>query len=716
MSHRSTDGSDRRVAVGVPLQALIVEDDPADLHILLNHLQAGGYEVNHRCVETAPALRKALTTERWDIIISEYVMPRFDGLEAVSVARSLAPETPFIIVSGSIGEDVAVEAMRAGAHDYLLKQNLQRLAAVVDRELKKAAALSLLRESELRLQSILATLEDVIWSIDLHTQRLVYLNPAAVKIYGVPATAFLDGSVSWLDMVHPEDRDHMRHSLRVVSKVGSLGTEYRIVRPDGEVRWIHDRAQVVYNEAGLRIRVDGIARDVTEQKFSQAKLYQAANFDALTGLPNRAMLNECLNRALARQAGASDTHLLAVLLLDIDRFKVINDSMGHDAGDELLRQITERLSKTLRTGDTLARLGGDEFVIVLPELQCAGNAETVCRGLMRALEPPVELLGHPVYCTVSMGAALFPVDGGDAGTLLRHADLAMYRAKREGRNTLRFYNPDEGGVATDRLALERELRAALINSEFELHYQPQVDLMANGAISGFEALIRWRHPQRGMLSPLEFIPLAEETGLIVPIGAWVLREACTQCHRWVGEFGAHLRMAVNLSARQFTGSDLEEAVTDALRESRLDARNLELEITESLLMQDAGKSVRVLRQLKDMGVSIAVDDFGTGYSSLSYLKRFPLDVIKIDRSFVRDICNDPDDAAICASILAMAHALRMQVVAEGVETTSQLAFLRAHQCEVMQGFLFSRPLPAGEATALLASGRRQPLARAATHC
>ena len=698
----------------VALRALIVEDNPVDLCVLLVRLRAGGYDVTSACVETPAGLRDALVRGGWDIVISDYLMPTFNGLDALNIVKRFDPDLPLIIVSGGIGEDIAVEAMRAGAQDYLLKKNLQRLPAVVDRELKKSAArreqlaaTAVLRESELRLQSILATLEDIIWSIELRTQRLVYLNPAAVNIYGVPAEAFLDGRIDWLDMVHPDDRERMRHSLKEVSKVGSLASEYRIVRPDGEVRWIHDRARVVCNESGTRVRVDGIARDVTEHKFSEAKLYQAANFDALTGLPNRAMLSDRLNRALARQADGKT--ILAVLFVDIDRFKVINDSMGHDAGDELLRQITERLSLALRASDTLARLGGDEFVIVLPDLHRAADAETVCRNVMRAIEPPVELLGHPIYCTASMGVALFPTDGEDAGTLLKPADLAMYRAKKEGRNTLRFYSPEEGGAANNRLELERELRAALANDEFELHYQPKVDLTRDGRVAGFEALVRWRHPRRGLLSPLEFIPLAEETGLIVPIGTWVLREACTQARLWVNEFGSHLRMAVNLSARQFAGSDLEETVTRALRDSGLDAGNLEVEITESLLMQDAGKSVRVLRQIKDMGVSIAVDDFGTGYSSLAYLKRFPLDVIKIDRSFVRDISEDPDDAAICASILAMAHALRMEVVAEGVETMPQLAFLQAHGCQVMQGYLFSRALPAADATALLASGRRQPL-------
>jgi diguanylate cyclase (GGDEF)-like protein/PAS domain S-box-containing protein len=698
----------------VSLRALFVEDSEIDLLVLLSRLKAAGYNVRYRWIESLEALRDALPAEPWDVVISDYMLADFDGLDVLKVVRESAPDLPFIVVSGAIGDDVAVAAMRAGAQDYLRKSNLHRLPAIIDRELQNSAerrvqqtAHAQLRESELRLHSILATLEDIIWSIDLKTQRLVYLNPAAVKIYGVPATAFLDGSVDWLDMVHPDDRDKMRQSFKEVSKVGNLTTEYRIVRPDGEIRWIHDRAQVVSNDAGTRIRVDGIARDVTEQKSSQARLFKAANFDSLTGLPNRIMLNERLNRALLREDGG--TNLVALLFVDIDRFKVINDSMGHEAGDDLLRQIADRLSLALRAGDTLARLGGDEFVIILPDLMRASDAEKVCRNLMRAIEPPVELHGHPIYCTASMGVALYPHDGSDAGTLLKHADLAMYRAKKEGRNTLRFYNHEEGGAATNRLELERELRAALVNGEFELHYQPQVCLAESGRITGFEALVRWRHPQRGLLSPLEFIPIAEETGLIVPIGTWVLHEACRQARLWNTEFDPDLGISANLSARQFSGSDLVDAVTRALRDSGLDSRNLELEITESLLMQDAAKSVRVLRQLKAMGISIAVDDFGTGYSSLAYLKRFPLDVIKIDRSFVSDICDDADDAAICASILALAHALRMKVVAEGVETASQLAFLRMHRCEVMQGYLFSKPLPADDATALLRSGRRQSL-------
>lgn len=697
----------------VPLRALIVEDNPADAFLLVRMLKAGGYSVSYERVESAEAMREALAHEPWDIVISDYVMPNFDGLSALRLTKESDPDLPFILVSGGVGEEVAVGAMRAGAQDYVIKGELTRLVPAVARELHESAARrskieaeSALRRSETRLHSILGALEDIIWSIELPSLRLVYLNPAAEKIYGRPVAAFLDATQDWLDAVHPEDRERMRQSAKEICIAGSLSIEYRIVRPDGEVRWIHDRAQVVSNESGCRIRI-GIARDITEHKRSQAMLYQAAHYDALTGLPNRALLSDCLTQAMIHAQRRN--HMVAVVFIDIDRFKTVNDSLGHEAGDELLRQVTLRLTRTLRTEDTVARLGGDEFVVVLPEIAQEADAAGVAAKLMQAVEPPIEIRGQSIYCTASIGIALFPRDGRDAGTLLKHADAARYRAKDEGRNGFRFYDAMTSSAATAQLELEKELREALINNELELHYQPQVDLTRDGAVYGFEALLRWRHPRRGLLPPLEFIPFAEETGLIVPIGEWVLREACRQCKQWTEAFDSELRVAVNLSVRQFVGDNLVRTVAAALAASDLPAKNLEVELTESLLMQDVAQSVKVLKQLKTMGVTLAVDDFGTGYSSLAYLKRFPLDEIKIDKSFVRDITSDPDDAAICASIMAMANALRLRVVAEGVETEAQLGFLQQRQCQAMQGYLFSRPLPAEDATNLLRSSRRQPL-------
>ncbi|WP_374338574.1 EAL domain-containing protein [Methyloversatilis sp.] len=695
-------------AVGRRLRALIVEDNPVDELHLLAKLRAAGFAVEHRSVDSVFALETALAERHWDIVISDYVLPDCDGLDVLAVVRRLRPDLPFVLVSGGIGEAVAVEAMRAGAQDYLLKQNLLRLGAVVERELAKSAIAreqraerQKLRESEMRLHSILATLEDIIWSIELPSQKLVYLNPSAESIYGVSAAAFLQGQTDWLDMVHPDDRERMVRSLKEATTSGSLTTEYRIVRPDGETRWILDRARVVFNEHGARIRLDGIARDVTQQRSSEAKLRHAAHFDVLTGLPNRILLNERLQKAI--DAAAETDARMAVVFIDLDRFKIVNDSMGHDAGDELLRVLSRRLAQRVRSSDTVARLGGDEFVVLLPEIRQAADAHAVCEQMLLALAPPVTIQNHDIHCTASMGVAVYPQDGRDVATLLRHADAAMYRAKQAGRNTICFHEPDKN-AASGVLRLEAELHAALAQEQFELHFQPQVDLLDGRRIIGFEALVRWRHPERGLVSPLDFIPLAEETGLIVPLGEWVLRSACEQARKWLTDFDPELRVAVNVSARQLMGSDIVHAVSRELERSGLPPHNLELELTESMLMQSVGQTVKVLGELKRLGVAVAIDDFGTGYSSLAYLRRFPIDGLKIDASFVRDIGHDADDAAICACILAMAGSLRMQAVAEGVETEEQLAFLRAHGCRIGQGYLFGRPMSAAEATALLRKG------------
>jgi len=437
---------------------------------------------------------------------------------------------------------------------------------------------------------------------------------------------------------------------------------------------------------------------------TSAKVAQMAFHDPLTGLPNRKLLMDHLSYNIIQ--ARRDKESLAVFFMDLDRFKVINDSLGHGVGDRLLQAVAARLLASLREGDTVARLGGDEFTLLLPAVHRAVDVAKVADKLLEVLREPFPLDGRDLFVTGSVGIALYPDDGLDPEALVKNADAAMYRAKDQGRDTYQLYTPAMNATALERLAIENSLRRALAQDELEIHYQPILEL-ASGHVHGVEALLRWRHPERGMIPPSEFIPLAELTGLIVPIGPWVLRTACAQVQVWRQAGDPQLCLAVNISARQFQQADLVAEVRKALELTALPAQALDLEITESNAMQDPEAATRTLRELKALGVRISIDDFGIGHSSLSSLKRLPIDTLKVDRSFIRDIVSDPDDAAIVTAVLAMAETLKLQVVAEGVETEEQLAFLRERRCGRMQGHFFSPPLPAADCVALLARHRKR---------
>ena len=508
-----------------------------------------------------------------------------------------------------------------------------------------------------------------------------------------PAT--IDGLFS---ATHPDDRRMLADAIYAAARDGKgFGIDHRILRPDGAERVVHAEAEVDSSEAGKPARVLGTLHDVTEYRHAMTSLQHLANHDPLTGLPNRLLLQDRINQLVADTDG--DGCLMAVMFLDLDRFKNINDTLGHETGDALLREVAERLRACVRVRDTVARVGGDEFAIILHGIAGPDDAAQIAQKILNTLEPVFEVAGRELFITASIGITIYPFEDRKLEHLLRNADAAMYGAKELGRNTFRFYDAELNHRATKRLTLEMELRQALKRGEFVLNYQPQVSLIT-GAIIGTEALIRWQHPDLGLIPPGEFIPLAEETGLIIPIGEWVLRTACTQARTWQ-EMGHELELAVNLSARQFEHRDLAHWVRDILRETGLEAGRLNLELTESLLTCNTPTIVAAMNVLHGLGVGFSIDDFGTGYSSLAYLKRFPIGTLKIDRSFILDVPNDTGNTAISRTIIAMAHGLGMRVIAEGIETLDQLDFVRTHRCDAIQGYYFSPPVDTEAMSGLL---------------
>ncbi len=487
--------------------------------------------------------------------------------------------------------------------------------------------------------------------------------------------------------------------LAELSRTGFWSGEMYDKRKDGEWYPAELTLSAVREADGAISNYVGVFTDITERKLAEERLHFLANHDPLTGLPNRSHLIGHLDNALAG-GSADDEFRLALMFIDLDRFKLINDSFGHQAGDGLLTEISARLTRICGRYGMVARLGGDEFTLIVEDYRSREQLCAIADEVLAELAKPLLLETQELFVTASIGVSVYPGDGIDARTLLKNADVAMYRAKEQGKNTFQFFNADMNSQTVERLLLENALRQALEKGEFELHYQPQLSPL-RGELLGVETLIRWRHPQLGLVSPVRFIPLAEETGLIKQIGAWVLREACLQIARWDASGVFVPRVAVNLSARQFEQADLVSLIDGALEAAGIDASRLEVELTESLLMQKPEEAVLVLRQLKALGVTLALDDFGTGYSSLSMLKRFPLDTLKIDRSFVEGLPGDDDSVAIAQAIVAMARKLRYTVVAEGVETAAQSAFLRDNGCNALQGYLFSRPLPAAELPACI---------------
>jgi diguanylate cyclase (GGDEF)-like protein/PAS domain S-box-containing protein len=609
--------------------------------------------------------------------------------EALNGHAPVAYERPY-----TIGDDVRWMLVRKSA---LTRPDGSRVVVLVLIDVtERRAAEAALRESETRFRDFSAAAGEYVWEADLEG-HFTYVSSRVQSVWGysdheltgrTPAELMPPGEAERV-------REWLRHNMRPDGSFNDL--EHTIVDRHGETRWVLINAVGMVDATGKRIGQRGTGRDITDRKSAEARISYLATRDPLTELPNRVLFNDRLEQGIvaARRTGQS----LALLFIDLDRFKNINDSLGHQVGDLLLREVADRMQGCIRKGDTLSRLGGDEFVVTLEGLQQAEDAAQVAAKIIKTLSRPCEIAGHTLNTSCSIGISIYPLDADDDRALMKNADTAMYHAKERGRNNYQFFSPEMNVRAVERHTLETALRAALDRQEFALYYQPLVD-MRSGKIVGVEALLRWQHPQRGVLSPATFMAVAEESGLIEPIGQWVLRTACQRAKAWLDSGYPALKVAVNISARELIRPrEFARGISRILSSTGLDPGCLELEMTESLLIQNAEENIAVLRKLGDEGVRIAVDDFGKGYSSLSYLRQLPIDALKIDRSFVRDIERDSEDVAIIRAIVAMAHSLGLQVTAEGVETRGQLDALARLGCDEYQGYLFSRPLPAVEIAA-----------------
>ncbi len=688
-------------------QILIVEDNVAFAELLAVTLREEGYICE--TATTGAAALSWLSSHQTALVITDYSVSDMSGDAFISAMRDRGLSIPFIVVTGRDDSELAVQMIKRGASDFVLKDTtlLDRLPIVVARALKESDvarqllnAEDALRQSEARLARAQRIARIGSWEWNLQNNS-VYFSEELLRILGYNPETPPRISMEWVyERINPVDLPLVRKTITdSIESRHSLNVAYRIQTFSGNEIMVSSQGEIECDETGRPSLMIGATIDITARSKAEEEIHLLVNYDTLTGLPNRNLLHDRLQQAIAKSARSEQT--VGVLFLDLDRFKSINDTLGHKAGDQLLRVVAERLRLCLRESDTLARLGGDEFVILLAGTANEEGISTAAGKILAIISEPLVLEKQELYLTASIGISIYPLDGDDPQTLLKHADLAMYRAKEMDRNNFQFFSNEMNVKVMERMVLENALRRALERNEFELFYQAQVDSVLK-KIVGFEALLRWHHPDLGMISPDKFIPLAEETGLIIGIGEWVIRTACRQAKQWKDR-GMPVRIAVNLSGRQFR-IKLDQVVKAILMETGLEPELLELELTESMLMKNVSHNMQLLRALSALGCIISLDDFGTGYSSLAYLKNFPLGRLKIDRTFVRDITTNPDDVAIAKVIIDMAHTLRMRVTAEGVEELEQIDLLATYGCTEMQGFFFSRPLSAENATRLLENG------------
>ncbi|MHB8724035.1 MAG: EAL domain-containing protein [Casimicrobiaceae bacterium] len=870
-----------------PLRALIVEDSENDAALLVRALCDAGYVLTWERVQSADAMRAALQRERWDVIFSDHDMPGFNSLGALEEVQKTGKDIPFIILSGSIPDEIAVEAMRRGAHDYVTKGNKSRLLPAVARELREAlirhehrGALDTLRTREEQFRQLTENIQEVFFLIDAQNGQVVYVSPAYEPLWGKSCQSLYDRADSWCDSVYPDDRSSVMSAVEVAKVTGAFNHECRIILPNGMIRWVHARIFPVCDSAGKMLRIAGLAHDITEQKDNQdritrltrihavlsginativriddrtqllqeacrilveqgrlgmawigltdsvtkqvkpvasmglggaflsetildlrngaercacvcsavrdnksvivndiasdprvvyreqaltngfrslavfplqaegevvgvlalfapepgyfdldetnllaglaadisfaldtiakqERLNYLAYYDVQTGLPNRAFFVMQLGETI--RSHERNKEAMAILAMEATHFSTINNTLGRAVGDALLKFIASRLSESLLSVCAVARIGEASFAIAIPQLRAESDAGDRCKKLLEDMAAPFVVGGHDIAISARFGLAVFPADGGDAATLLKNAETALTKTD-EAKEQYLFYAPEMQARAAKRLTLERRLRSALDNEEFVLHYQPKLAL-ESGRITGVEALIRWQDPEHGLVPPNEFIPLLEDTGMIVDVGRWALETAGSDYRRWFRKGLQAPPVAVNVSPIQLRQGDFVEQVRTAAQIRDGSAARLDLEITETVIMENVERNIDTLQALRSMDVGIAIDDFGTGYCSLSYLVKLPVNTVKIDRTFIMDMTKSAEGLLIVSSVIAMAHSLKLTVIAEGVETAEELRILQSLKCDELQGFLISRPVPADGIESML----RQGIESVATH-
>jgi diguanylate cyclase (GGDEF)-like protein/PAS domain S-box-containing protein len=693
---------------------LLIEDNPGDARLLREMVnEQGDRNTEFTHVQTMGEAEKYLAEWKFDIILLDLGLPDASGLQAVRKAHAAAPHTPLVVLTGLDDESLAGQALQEGAQDYLIKGQIEArglfraLRYAVERKTMEEA---LFVEKE-RAQVTLNCIGDGVVCTDI-AGSITFLNIVAESMTGWSHQEACGQPMSDIfKIIDATSREPVANPMELavgLDHTVHLPLNCILIRRDGFETPIEDSVAPIHDREGQATGAVIVFRDVSIARAMALQMAHSAQHDFLTGLPNRMLLNDRVTHAIA--LAPRHTKKLAVLFLDLDGFKHINDSLGHPIGDKLLQSIAERLVECVRASDTVSRQGGDEFVVLLSEIEQAEDAAISARRMLHSVAEAHFINKHDLHITTSIGVSVYPDDGLDAETLIKNADTAMYQAKENGRQSYQFFKSGMNVRAVERQSIEESLRRAVERQEFTLHYQPKINLR-NGDITGAEALIRWTHPVRGLVSPSQFIPVAEDCGMILPIGVWVLREACKQAKEWM-DSGLPIRtIAVNISAMQFRNDHFLNDVFTILSETGLDPKCLELELTESVLIKRAETASSVLQTLRARGIQIAVDDFGTGYSSLSYLTKFPIDALKIDQSFVRQISTAPADTTIVTAVISMGRSLKLRVVAEGVETQNELEFLQAHNCEEAQGYYFSRPVPAQKFARLLETGVREAVLR-----